>query len=170
MWFLRLLHAGVICLCLPLASAQPSGDGPLATTEWDFGAPLRVCFVSLLDFSGRCNGSPIPNLEELEQPDGPVPRGGWCQDKGGGDFCGYDVDVWRSVTPFSHMIRFHAIWDFLASAALTSGLAHQPQRSCWPLCLPCSHRQNLVLAAATVPSATHTLILQTQSILGSRCC
>lgn len=55
---------------------------------WTFQQPLRVCFVSLLDFSGRCNGSPEPEWESSVQPEG-----GWCEN--GQDFCGYDVDVWR---------------------------------------------------------------------------
>jgi hypothetical protein len=86
MWQLVLLLAST-----PHSLAQPT---PTPIRRWMFEKPLRVCYVSLVEFSSRCNGSPDPEWEMLEQPNGPVPRGGWCQN---GDYCGYDVKVWECV-------------------------------------------------------------------------
>ena len=78
-----------------LAQLQQQAAAP--AQQWSFPEPLRVCFVSLVEFSVRCNGSPDPALEQPEYPAGIVPRGGWCQGTGE-DFCGYDVEVWRCAS------------------------------------------------------------------------
>jgi hypothetical protein len=71
-----------------------------------FEKPLRVCYVSLVEFSSRCNGSPDPEWEMLEQPNGPVPRGGWCQN---GNYCGYDVKVWECVFEKHYLYTFFTV-------------------------------------------------------------
>jgi hypothetical protein len=92
-------------LAILCVSAQQT---PAPVRRWVFEEPLRVCYVSLVTFNGRCNGSPESQWEELEDP--AVPKGGWCGN--GTDYCGYDVDVWECA-PQTLMLS-NTFWVFAA--------------------------------------------------------
>lgn len=78
--------AYVLAHCLSFVDAQ-------SLAKYNISEPLRVCTASIQNFGARCNGAPAQQLEHIEEPDGPVPAGGWCA--AGEDFCGYDIDAWR---------------------------------------------------------------------------
>lgn len=78
----------------PIREMGISMVAPGLRQDWTFPQPLRVCFTSLLDFSGRCNGAPTPEFEARPNSgEGSPPSNGWCSN--GEDFCGYDVQVWQ---------------------------------------------------------------------------
>jgi hypothetical protein len=87
-----MLQALLLLAALGVSAQQT----PAPVRRWMFEEPLRVCYVSLVTFSVRCNGSPEPKWEDREKPHGPVPEGGWCGK--GINYCGYDVDVWECVS------------------------------------------------------------------------
>ena len=109
----------------------PESGRPVAPSygKWNFTEPLRVCYVSLLDFSSRCNGSPNATWEGALQPVGAVPREGWCSP--GEDFCGYDVDVWECASSVQRSL--FSTRSFVCFS--TPGSGHAPLQSPRACCL-----------------------------------
>lgn len=81
---MRLLGAIVLLCCSSARAAIP---------DWPFANPLErplvVCTASIADVTSRCSRGQYIDLQS------PEPNGGWCSD--GGDFCGYDLDLWWYV-------------------------------------------------------------------------